>query len=73
MLRAERDAAGDGRVYLMLVRARDKAGNAVLDAVTVVVPKDPGPASLALVLDQATRARDTSLATDAPPAGYFEL
>lgn len=73
LLRAERDAAGDGRVYLMLVRARDKAGNAVLDAVTVVVPKDPGPASLALVLDQATRARDTSLATDAPPAGYFEL
>jgi hypothetical protein len=73
LLRAERDALGDGRVYLVLVRARDAAGNLSWDAASVVVPLDSGSAALADVLAQAAHARATVLATGAPPAGFFEL
>lgn len=70
LLRAERDDAGDGRVYLCVVSARDDSGNASVGCATVVVPHGPDPAALEDVLRQAERAREECTRTGAPPGGF---
>jgi hypothetical protein len=52
-LRATRDNAGDGRVYLIVVTAADQSGNAASTCVTVVVPYSNSPAAIASVQAQA--------------------
>lgn len=72
-LRAERDATGDGRVYLCLVTARDDSGNASLGCATVVVPNGDDPAALEDVLRQAAEARAECAQTGAAPSGFTLL
>jgi hypothetical protein len=52
-LRASRDNAGDGRVYLIVVTAADQAGNVASTCTTVVVPFSNSPADIASVQAQA--------------------
>lgn len=42
MMRSERSGLGDGRVYTVIYRATDAAGNSVDVSSTVVVPKSMG-------------------------------
>ena len=70
-LRAERSDAGDGRVYLVVVRATDACGTA-FTANTVVVTHDQSAESIASVNAQAAEARAFCLANGgSPPPGYF--
>lgn len=73
LLRAERDAAGDGRVYLVVARARDASGNAGAGCTSAVVPHGPDPAALADVLAQAAAAEAHFRATGTPPPGFSVL
>lgn len=73
-LRAERVNSGDGRVYLIVVKATDAAGQTSFATFTVVVPKSSSPANVASVNAQAAAAKafaDANLG--APPAGYFVI
>ena len=70
-LREERDAGGDGRVYLIVVKATDTAGGTGFATLTVVVPKSSSPASLASVNALATAAKAVADSNGGvPPAGY---
>jgi hypothetical protein len=72
-LRAERSDAGDGRVYLIVVRATDACGTA-FTANTVVVTHDQSAASIASVSSQAAAATAFCLANGgAAPPGYIVL
>jgi hypothetical protein len=72
-LRSEQSEAGDGRVYLVVVRATDVCGT-VFTANTVVVTHDQSAASIASVNAQAAAARAFCLANGgAPPPGYFVI
>jgi len=73
MLRAERAEGGDGRVYLIVVRTSDTAGNRGFSCSAVVVPHDSSAASLASVNNQATAARAYCEANGGPPPGYLRI
>jgi hypothetical protein len=72
-LRAEREGKGDGRVYLILIRAFDDSFNTSHDCVSVVVPKSRNPALVAGLEAQAAAAVAECKAFGGPPAGYFPL
>ena len=73
-LREERDAIGDGRVYLMVVKATDAAGGTGFGTVTVVVPKSSSTANLALVNAQAAAAKAFAESNQGiPPPGYYVI
>jgi uncharacterized repeat protein (TIGR01451 family) len=73
-LRAERVDTGNGRVYLIVVRATDTAGGAGFGTATVVVPKSTSAASVASVIDQAAAAAVYANANNgAPPPSYFVI
>ena len=73
-LRAERVNSGDGRVYLIVVKATDAAGQTGFATVTVVVSKSNSPANVASVNAQAAAAKAFADANNgAPPAGYFVI
>jgi subtilase family protein/fervidolysin-like protein len=72
-LRAERDATGNGRVYLCLVHATDGSGNAAASCATTVVPHDRDEASLADVQRQAGHAERVCQLTGAPPPDFHLL
>ena len=56
-LRAERNDTGDGRVYLIVVKAHDDSGNVGFNCVTVVVPKGTDTKSINSANTQAAAAR----------------
>src|SRR4029434_10851631 len=71
-LRQERLGAGDGRVYLIVIKATDTAGGTGFATATVVVPKSSSPADVALVNANAAAAKALANANNGtPPAGYF--
>ena len=72
-LRSERDGQGDGRVYLILVRALDGSFNTSHDCTSVVVHKSQNPALVAALQAQAASAVATCKAFGLPPVGYFPL
>lgn len=73
-LRAERVSSGDGRVYLIVVRATDSSGNTSFKTLTVVVPKNNSAPSVNSVNAQAAAAKSYADANNgAPPAGYFVI
>jgi hypothetical protein len=55
-LRSERKGDADGRVYLIVVTAKDATGNVSVDCCTVVVPHSMSAAAIASVLAQAAAA-----------------
>lgn len=65
-LRAERDATGDGRVYLIRITSTDASSNTTHTCLTAVVPKSLGAADVASVNAQASAAR-----TQCSGAGMF--
>ena len=70
-LREERMGPGDGRVYLIVVKATDTAGGTGFDTVTVVVPKSQSAADLAGIAAAAATAKAFADANGGtPPAGY---
>jgi len=72
-LRSERGGGGQGRVYLIVVKATDAAGNVSVTAATVVVPKSNGKSGDA-VNAQAAAAKAYALShSGAPPPGYFVI
>ena len=72
-LRAERRDSGDGRVYLVVVRATDACGTA-FNSHTVVVSKSQSAANIASVNAQAAAAKAFCDANGgAPPPGYFVI
>ncbi|HLL73860.1 MAG TPA: HYR domain-containing protein, partial [Pyrinomonadaceae bacterium] len=73
-LRRERDGAGDGRVYLVVVRVTDAYGNTSASCSTVGVPLSSSSAHVASVNAQANSAASYCSANggSAPP-GYFPI
>ncbi len=69
-LRAERLPNGEGRVYVILVKATDAAGNSDVAATTVIVPKGNGGKWLDAVNALATAALHEVDSTGKQPAGY---
>jgi len=73
-LRQERVDSGDGRVYLVVVKATDTAGGTGFATITVVVPKSSSTANIASVNTQAAVAKAFADSHQgAPPAGYFVI
>jgi hypothetical protein len=73
-LRSERKGDGDGRVYLIVIKATDVAGNVGFCCSTVVVPHDQSEASFASVQAQAAAAHAFCQANaGTPPPGYFVI
>ncbi len=73
-LRAERVETGNGRVYLIVVKATTTAGNAALATTTVVVPSGQSQNSVDTVNAMAESARAYALANNGnPPPGYFVI
>lgn len=72
-LREERNARGDGRVYLILLKVTDTAGNSVFTSRAVVVPSDQSQAALDAVNAQAAAARAYADANGAPPPGFIAV
>jgi hypothetical protein len=70
-LRSERKGDGDGRVYLIVVKVTDAAGNVGFACSTVVVPKSQSQANKDAVNAQAAAAKAYFQANGAPPSGYF--
>jgi len=70
-LRSERNGNGDGRVYLIVVKATDAAGNVGFACSTVVVPKSQSQSDRNAVNAQAAAAKAYFQANGAPPSGYF--
>lgn len=68
-LRADRDANGNGRVYLVIVTATDAAANTSYSCLTAVAPKSQSAASIAAVNAEAAAAGTPC--TGAAPAGWF--
>ncbi len=73
-LRGERIEENDGRVYLIVVKATDSAGNNSRNYHTVVVPKSNKQANIDAVNAQAAAAASYAQAHEgvAPP-GYFVI
>jgi hypothetical protein len=70
-LRAERNVASDGRVYLIVVRATDPLGNVATACLTAVVPLNATTDALARGQTQASAARTWAVGhAGAPPAGW---
>jgi uncharacterized repeat protein (TIGR01451 family) len=73
-LRQERTDSGDGRVYLIVVKATDSAGGTGFATATAGVPKSSSPANVASVNTQAAAAKAFSDSHQgAAPAGYFVI
>jgi DNA/RNA endonuclease G (NUC1) len=73
-LRGERIEANDGRVYLIVVKATDSAGNISRNYHTVVVPKNNKQANIDAVYAQAAAAASYAQAHEGvPPSDYFEI
>jgi hypothetical protein len=73
-LRQERVSSGDGRVYLVVVKATDEAGGTGFATATVVVPKNSSEVDLAVVNALAGAAKAFADANGgAPPPGYFVI
>jgi hypothetical protein len=73
-LRAERIGGGNGRVYLIVVKVTDAAGNVSVTVATVVVPKSNSKSAGDAVNAQAAAAATYALAHGgAPPPGYFVI
>ncbi|MBI3950876.1 MAG: hypothetical protein HY314_10540 [Acidobacteria bacterium] len=73
-LRSERKGDGDGRVYLIVVKVTDDAGNMGVACCTVVVPLSQSQADVNAVNMQAASAQSFCLANNgAPPAGYVVI
>ena len=72
-LRSERRGDADGRVYLIVVRVTDAAGNVTNVCTTVVVTHDQSSASIASVNAQAAAAKAFFMANGVPPPGYFVI
>src|SRR5207237_3047653 len=70
-LRAERNAGGSGRVYLIRVTATDASANTSQTCIAGVVPKSQSAADLSSVNAAAQTATSACNATGNPPAGYF--
>jgi hypothetical protein len=73
-LRQERASNGDGRVYLIVIKATDTAGGTGFATATVVVPKSSSAANIDSVNARASAAKafvDANNGT--PPAGYFVI
>jgi hypothetical protein len=68
-VRAERIGGGDGRVYLLLVRASTPSASGV-SCRTVVVPRSGSPAAMTSVAAQAEAARAACVASGQAPAGF---
>lgn len=72
-VRAERSGQGAGRVYLIVVAAKDEAGNIGYDCTTVVVPKSKSKKDVEAAAAAAAAAESIFLDTEAPPAGWHLL
>jgi Bacterial Ig-like domain (group 3)/FG-GAP-like repeat len=74
-LRAERSDSGQGRVYLIVIKATDSAGNFSLSVNSVVVPYSSSTASIKKVNSLAAAARAFALnpanKNNPEPPGYF--
>src|SRR4051794_1371481 len=72
-LRAERNATGNGRVYLIRITATDTASNTSHTCIAAVVPKSQSAADLSGVNAAAQAATSTCNATGNAPAGYVTV
>ena len=73
-LRAERDDAAVGRIYLIVVRATDAAGLTTEKCLSVIVPGQFTTSAIAALRNQGIAdAATCEGAAGAPPAGYSNL
>ena len=71
LLRAERDASGDGRVYSIVYQAVDVAGNISQRTISVVVPHDQGGVTQPLDLNVREDAAGTVVEWNHVPGALF--
>ena len=73
-LRSERIGGDAGRVYLIVVKVTDAAGNSAVTCATVVVPRSNSKGDLTSVNNQAAAAQAYALSHNgSPPSGYFVI
>lgn len=72
-LRSERKGDADGRVYLIIVTARDRAGSTTTKCCTVVVPHDQSRAAQASIIAQAQDAERYCMANGAAPPEFVPV
>jgi hypothetical protein len=73
-LRAERKNSGNGRVYLIVVKATDASGNVGFDCCTVVVPSGTSKRSIKSANTQAAAAATfCKTHNGSAPAGFFVI
>src|SRR5262249_28104323 len=72
-LRSDRQGGGSGRVYLIVVRATDAAGDVAVGVCAVVVPHDQSAGAVARANEQAAAAAASSQAFGTAPPGYALL
>jgi hypothetical protein len=73
-LRSERSGDANGRVYLIVVKVTDAAGNVGFNCSTVVVTKSQSASDINSVNAQAVAAKAFCLANNgAAPSGYFVI
>ena len=72
-LRGDRQGDGSGRVYLIVVKATDAAGDVAFSVCTVVVPHDQSAEALAAVNKQAADAAAYFQTFGTAPPGYALL
>lgn len=70
-LRAERSGNDDGRIYLVLITARDAAANTSRRCLTAIVPKSQSASKIQSVIDRAQAVAALCQATGLPPAGFL--
>jgi hypothetical protein len=72
-LRAQTTTPSGGRVYLVIVRATDAAGNVGVGACTVFIPWIPTGYWISLGYAQAAQADDAFAQSQMPPPGWFPI
>ena len=72
-LRRERKGNGDGRVYLIVVMARDAAGNVSQDCCTAVIPRNNSKRARQSVARQAAAAAAFYNETRELPSGFVPV
>jgi CSLREA domain-containing protein len=73
-LRSERSGSGNGRVYLIIVKATDASNNASHACAAVLVPGSQSPAVQSAIAAQAAAAVSSCTANNGtPPAGFVPV
>ena len=72
-LRSERSGSGNGRIYLIIVKATDASNNTSHACASVVVPASQSPTAKSAIAAAAAAAVASCNASGTPPAGFVPV